>query len=431
VSNNKNGFTRLEKIHSVREDSSLTGFTLIEVVLSIAIVSILGGVVALLSASIIESWSYTENRLALQKASSDIMDELIQGGFEATGIRDAADFVSCGEDSITFVPLWVDDSHQPDPVKNKTQKFTLNRQFKVGSSVPLAQTQEPDSLDWVTASVKFKYGKSNAKGQLDDVVQVIEPIPYGSKIKFTFTPDPKFYQDTQKSFVWNQGDKHIYKIYRGEKEDMLKTISGVRVEQLRFIYFDNLNQEIPLSAEGYLTTAQINRATAVKIYLLLSLKGDWREAVSYVNVRSTTGTGVSIIEGSMVPLPSSDRIRALSIGSFYQRKRDGIVRLVIRPKNYRELVIQLKIIPDPSSSERLKVERFQIESPSGKLLASSFLNQTFMWDEFVSLMAIDRTGLYDYDDDQGVDDFYIAEEEPVFLEVERLDFDGASLFIKP
>ncbi len=407
------------------------GFTLIEVILSVAIIAILGGVIALLTGSIIESWQYTQNRLELQKASSDIMNELIQGGFEATGIRDAADFVSCGLDSMIFIPLWVDDSHQPDPIANKEQKFTLNRQFKVGSSVPLAQTQKLDSTDWATASVKFKYGESNRKGYLDDVVQVLNPIPYGAKVKFTFTPDPAFYPDTQKSFTWNEEDKHIYSRYKGEARDLLRTMPKVKAEKLTFIYYDNLNQEIPMSSGSYLSNAQIKRTTAVKVYLLLSKKGDWRESVSYVNIRNTQGVGVSIIEGSVVPMPSSVRIRALSLGNFFGRKKEGLVRLIIKPKNYRELVIQLKIIPDPSSSERLKVERFQMESPRGKTLVSGFINQTFMDTEFINLLTLDRSGFYDYNDDEGVGDFYIAEEEPVFLEVERLDFAGASLFVKP
>ena len=406
-------------------------FTLIEVVLSIAIIAVLGGIVSLLTASILDSWQYSQTRLELQKASSDIMNELIQGGFEATGIRDAADFISCGPDNMIFLPLWVDDSHKPDLVSNKKQEFTLNRQFKVGSSLPLAQVQKKDSTDWVTAQVKFTYGESNLKGKLDDKAQVLDPIPYGAKIKFTFTPDPAFYSDTQKSFSWNEGDKHIYKTYQGQTEDLLKTMPKVKVESLRFIYYDNLNQEVPIVSGDYLSQAQVKRTTAVKVYLLLSRKGDWRESVSYVNIRNTSGVGASIVEGSVLPLPSSARIKAFSIGNFFERKKDGIVRLIIKPKNYSDLVIQLKIIPDPSSSERLKVEKFQIESPPGRILASSFLQQTFMNTEFVNLMTLDRSGFYDYDDDETVGDFYIAEEEPIILEVERLDFSGASLFIKP
>jgi len=407
------------------------GFTLIEVILSVAIVAILGGVVAFLTASVIESWQYIQTRLDLQKASSDIMNELIQGGFEATGIRDAAEFVSCGVDGITFVPLWVDDSHTPDPIGNKEQKFTLNKQFKVGSSIPLAQIQESGSTEWATAAVKFKYGESNRKRDLDDVVQVLDPIPKGAKIKFTFTPDFTFYPETQKSFTYNGEDKHIYSMYKDETKDLLRTMPGVKVERLRFIYYDNLNQEIPLTSEAYLSGAQIKRVTAVKAYILSTKKGDWREAASYVNVRNVSGVGVSIITGSTVPLPSSTRIKALSLGNFFGRKKKGIVRLVIKPENYRELVIQLKIVDDPSSPERLKVDKFQMESPRGRTLVSSFLNQTFMSTEFINLLTLDRSGFYDYDDDEGVKDFYIAEEEPILLEVERLDFSGASLFIKP
>jgi hypothetical protein len=360
------------------------------------------------------------------------MNELIQGGFEATGIRDAADFISCGADTVTFLPLWVDDSHTPSAMANKEQKFILNRQFKAGSPVPLAQYQMPDSMDWFTASVKFQYGEGNKPENLDDIIKVTDPIQDRTKIKFTFTPDPAYQSNVQKSFVYNQSDKHIYKTYKDQMQDMLRTMPGVKVERLHFIYYDNLNQEILPASEGnYLSKEQIKQTTAVKIYLLLSKKDDWREATSYVNVRNIASVGMSIIEGSIVPLPSSTRMKAFSIGNFYGRKKEGIIRLLIKPADYRDIAIQLKIVPDASGPERMKVEKFQIESPPGKVLASSFINQTFTAAEFVNLMALDRTGFYDYDDDEGVDDFYLATQEPVFLEVERLDFAGASLFLKP
>lgn len=410
---------------------SKKGFTLIEVVMSVAIIAILGGVVALLMNSIIDSWQYAQNRLELQKASSDIINELMQGGFDANGVRDAVDFISCGADSMTFLPLWVDETHKPDPVGNKEQRFTLNRQFKVGSSIPLAQIKKPESDDWATVSVKFAYGEKTDPGRLDDIAQVLDPIPYGSKIKFTFTPDPASDSNTQKSYTYNKQDKHVYKTYKEETVDILKLMPGVHVERLRFIYFDNLNQEIPMAESGYLSIQQIKRATAVKVYVLLIKKGDWREAVSYTNIRNITGVGVSIVEGSSVPLPSSARIKAFSVGNFFQRKKDGIVRFVVKPADTKYWAIQLKIIPDHSSPERLKIEKFQVESPPGRVLTSGFLNQSFMADEYVNLLTLDRTGLYDYDDDDGIDDFYKTADEHVFLEVERLDFAGASLFVRP
>jgi len=407
------------------------GFTLIEIVLSISIVAVLGGVVALLSNSIIESWRYTQNRLQLQKASSEIMNELIQGSFEATGIRDATDFISCGAESISFLPLWVDETHKPDPVGNKEQKFTLNRHFKAGSSVPLAQVKAPGSADWQTVQVKFTYGEKNEAGFFDDVAQVLDPIPRGAKLKFTFTPDPAADINTQKSFVWNKESRRIYFSYKGETKDLIRTMPDVKAESLRFLYYDNLNQLIMPGANNLLSGEQIKRVTGVKVYLLLVKEGEWRESTSYTGVRNIQSTGVSVIEGSIIPVPASTRIKAFSMGNFFGRKRDGIIRLVIRPKDTKEWALQLKVSSDKTNPERMKVEKFQIESPPGRLLASGFVEQSFMLSEFVNLLVLDRTGLYDYDDDDGVKDFYISTEEPAFLEVERLDFDGASLFVRP
>lgn len=418
-------------LHWRRLSTNRKAFTLIEVVLSTAVIAILSGVVVLLMNSIIESWQYSQNRLDLQKAASDIMNELLQGGFEAIGIRDASDFISCGPDSIAFLPLWVDDSHKPDPVANKEQKFTLNRQFKAGSSIPLAQYKKMDSDDWITASVGFTYGELTDPKKTDDVAQITDPIPYGAKIKFTFTPEAGAHTDVRKSFTWNKSDKHIYATYKDETKDIIRTMPNVKVERLLFIYFNNLNQELMSPEKGYLTVEQMKTVSAIKIYLLLTKKGDWRESVSYTNVRNVSGVGISIAEGAALPIPGSARIKALSIGNLFGRKKDGIVRLVVKPDNCPHWAIELKIVPDSSSPERLKIDRFQMESPPGRVLTSARLDRTFMISEFVNLQSMDRTGIYDYDDDEGIDDFYANDDDPASLEVERLDFDGASLFVKP
>ena len=51
--------------------------------------------------------------------------------------------------------------------------------------------------------------------------------------------------------------------------------------------------------------------------------------------------------------------------------------------------------------------------------------------EFLSIQSLDRTGLYDYDDDEEVKDLVVITGANFTVTVTRLDFEGASLFIRP
>ncbi len=79
----------------------------------------------------------------------------------------------------------------------------------------------------------------------------------------------------------------------------------------------------------------------------------------------------------------------------------------------------------------LILERFQMESPPGKILTSAVLNQPTVHGEFVSILSLDRTGLYDYGKDEGASgEINISGGSPT-VTVTRLDFEGASLFLRP
>ena len=79
----------------------------------------------------------------------------------------------------------------------------------------------------------------------------------------------------------------------------------------------------------------------------------------------------------------------------------------------------------------LVLERFQMESPPCKILAAVILTQKISSNEFVDLLTLDRTGLYDYGQDEGVSgELAISGRDPT-VTVTRLDFEGASLFLRP
>ncbi len=82
-------------------------------------------------------------------------------------------------------------------------------------------------------------------------------------------------------------------------------------------------------------------------------------------------------------------------------------------------------------SDDLVLQKFQMEAPPGKILTSGILNQTIAKNEFVNILTLDRTGLYDYGQDEGVSGELVISGRNPTVTVMRLDFEGASLFIRP
>ena len=48
----------------------------------------------------------------------------------------------------------------------------------------------------------------------------------------------------------------------------------------------------------------------------------------------------------------------------------------------------------------------------------------------LNLLTLGTNGLYDYDDDEDIEDFVVLEGD-VMLEVTKMDIEGAGLFVRP
>ncbi|MBI3615773.1 MAG: prepilin-type N-terminal cleavage/methylation domain-containing protein [Candidatus Omnitrophica bacterium] len=406
------------------------GFTIVELLVSMTVLAIIAGLDVMLLQTGVEAWKHTGTRLVLQKVSDEVMNDLLEGGTDGEGIQDAVEMTDASLSSISFVPLWTDTSHAPDPVRNNDQKFILEKQFKPGAPTPVGEVKKPGSDDYIPVPVKFTYGDSRSPKLPDDVVQFTDPIPLGAKIKILYTPDAENDSTVIKVFRWDPSVKRIFESYAGKTRDIIEHSEQEKVERLAFLYYDNLNRLLPMTEGEGLSSLSIKRATAVKLYLVLSKAGEVKELTSFTNIRNVASTGATITEGAELPMPAPGEIRAFSIGDFYGIKKDGIVELVVSTDNTPKWKIRLKF-KQAEKKEDLILERFQIESPPGKILTSGIPEQTIAANEFVNLQTIDRSGLYDYDiDPEAKGQVIITGKNPV-VRVTRLDFEGASLFIRP
>jgi len=404
------------------------GVTLVELLIALGVMGILGGVNAAILKAGFESWEHNYTRLAVQGVANELMEALLEGGFDEDGLRDAVELKDARLTGISFVTLWTDRSHVPNRLTNKAQTFTLEKQFKAGAVVPVGQVRQAGSDDWVSVPVTFAYGAGNDPSRPDDVVTFSDPIPDGASIKIIYTPDAEVHPDVQMRFSWNPDDGQLYRSYSGVTRPVLRQMQGVRVERAAFLYYDNLNRLLPLG-QAY-SLAEVRRITGTKIYLLLTKGSQWKELTSFTNIRNVQTIGATITRGSTLPLPPPKAIKAFSLGDFYGMQREGIIELVVhvdqRPRLKMHLTFQTV-----EASDRLLLRQFQIEAPPGTLRTSGILNQTLSQNEFVNLLSLDRTGLYDYDYDMDIKDQLVLKGHQYMVEVTRCDFSVVSLFIRP
>ena len=405
------------------------GFTMVELLVAVAVTSLIGSVIAAVLAAGFDSWIYSNNKLILQKTTNDLINYLIDGGFDSEGIRDLVDLKNATGSSISFTNLWHDDTHKADPLMNREQEFTLNRQFKAGSSVPMGQVKRAGTDEYVTVPIEFIYGEGTDPDKPDDVIKFLDPLPVSARVKAVFTPDGDADPSTQRHFAWDSKTKRVFETYNGKTEDIIKRDDKTKIYALSFMYYDNLNQPVNTSG-GEFSVNDLRKITGVKIYIFAARKSDWLETTTYTNIRNVSSIGVSIVAGSEVPIPTTDKIKAFSIGNFYGGAgKDNVITLLATPKKGKAWRIMLKISKE--SENKMQVDYFQMEYPPGTKVASMYVELPFYADEFVNLMTLDRTGKYDYDEDTSIYDIVHVISAPVILKVERCDFDGAQLFVRP
>ena len=228
-------------------------------------------------------------------------------------------------------------------------------------------------------------------------------------------------------FAWNQGEGQMYYSYAGQTAPALRRMQGVRIERMAFLYYDNLNRLLPLKPSY--TSSELKRMTGVKLYLLLVNGDQWKELTSFTNIRNVQTIGVTIAKGAILPIPGPKAIKAFSLGDFYGLKKEGVVELVIKMSNAARWKVRLEFAP-ASKPDQIILRNFKMESPPGTIRTTGILDQTIGQNEFVNLLTLDRTGLFDYDDDQISGELVIKGSRPV-VEVVRCDFDVAALFIRP
>jgi len=84
---------------------------LVELLVALAVMGVIGGVqVAIMSAGF-DAWNHSHAHLLLQQVGEAMMEQLLEGGPDEEGLKDAVELRAAELTSISIVPLWTDRSH--------------------------------------------------------------------------------------------------------------------------------------------------------------------------------------------------------------------------------------------------------------------------------------------------------------------------------
>ena len=436
------------------------GLTLIELLVALSIATILIGVVVLMLKTSFDAYSFGQQEVLLEKALDDCLDEISGGGFEEYGIKDSLEVLNVTPTSITFVPLWVDESHTLKPEHEHPElvlkaPFTLNRPFKAGAFLPIAElsagsrqlsaeSRRLKTESWKAVPVTFVLGPRKNPLKPDDEVILNAPVEPGSKIRFLFHPDGANFPDCAmtisatggSAFGGKWGGGRIIRTYKGILETIPKyDLPGVTLTDFKLQYFDNTNIEIEPKAE------LIPDITAVKVSLIATLNTKAASkplaashsplaknfGSTFINLRNTrtAGTGLIIRQGTRIKIPDSKHIRVFSLANVAGVKEGGTIELEARPKkgNIWKMIIELGY-----DDKTPILKRYSVQYPAGRTVYAETISLTT--DLPLNFMNLGGNGRYDYDFDKDTNNVANLEGN-VELVVTKMDADGAALFIRP
>jgi prepilin-type N-terminal cleavage/methylation domain-containing protein len=429
------------------------GLTLIELLIAISIATILTGVVVLMLKTSFDAYTFGQQEVLLEKALDDCLDEIAGEGFENYGLKDSLEILNVTPASITFVPLWVDDSHtlkleHEHPELVLKTPFTLNRPFKPGAALPIAElsaisyqlsaeSRRLKTENWKAVPITFVIGSHKEPLKADDQISLNAPVEPGSKIRFIFHPDAANFPDCAMTISatggsafggkWQQ-DK-IIRTYKGKTDTIPKyNLPGVTLTDFKLQYFDNTNTEVEPRPE------LIPNITAVKVSLK-ALTGKQanrqtskhKNGFTFINIRNTrtAGAGLIIRQGTRIKIPDSKHIRVFSLASVIGIKEGGTIELEARPEKGTIWKIRIELGFD----DKIPIlKKYSVEYPSGRTVYSETINLTT--DLPLNFMNLGGNGRYDYDFDKDGNNVVNLEGD-VELVVTKMDADGAALFIRP
>lgn len=397
-----------------------SGFTLIELIVAIAISTIILGAVYFSLNSALESWQYSRDQLGLQQVVSTVLDDVLEGTDWAYGLRSAVEVTRAWENQVIFIPPWTEEQ----PVTGGRRSFQLTQYIRLGAGLPAAELRLPESEKY--RPIPVTWDDPDNQTERPRVKPAYELVP-GSTVRFSYHPDPDRVPDAAVTMRWDAEDQQLIRERLGSQEVLGTNLFGVQLSECRFRYYDQLDALIVET--GDVSDRDLLTVTAVEVELTGRLGEHTLTLRGMMMLRnSPRQSGLIILrEGLRVPIPASRAIKTLTVTNIVGIDHEDEIQVELRPRVGRIYRVTLRF--ERYGKARALLAQATIEYPPGHPLVTDRprTSSDLGWD----FLTAGQGGLYDYDDDPNVEDAVLLEEEPVMLTVEKLDVAGAALFVQP
>jgi prepilin-type N-terminal cleavage/methylation domain-containing protein len=394
-------------------------FTIIELLISIAITALIGSAIYFMLSSALESWEYARDQLALQKVLSETIDEVLSGSAASYGLRDSLEILTAEKTKVEFVPPWTDDTHT---VAGEDFIYTLNRKRKPGTAIPIGEMKLPETDKYKIIPLREIEGEDREVSQ----VRLGLIAPRGSLLKFTYHPDPAANSDSIKTIWWDADNKQVYLENDGNIENLSRNPFDVQITNMEMRYYDNANNLVTKFAR--VDKRDLDMITGVEIFMEARLGQYKQSLISFVNLRNAPmRSGYLLLKKDMrFPIPDSKTIHTLLIGNICGVSSGDQLQVEAKPEQGK--VWRLTIDFSRLKTADPKIESYTIEYPPGHPVYTEYPRRSI--DVGMDLLSLGSGGLYDYDDDDDVDDSVLLEGDVMFR-VTKMDIEGAGIFVKP
>lgn len=421
----KNGDVSTFSEPSVRKSRNVPifqkGFTLIELIIAVAISTMITAALYFSLKTALESWDITQDQLLLQQASSRIMEELVEGLPGNYSLRDVLEVTDGTSTQVVTVMPWTDDTHD---VSTGIATYTLNKHIKPGTSLPITEALLPELNEYKIVPVTLL-----DKGKSDEYPQFMlnMPVPAGSRLRFTFYPDYRRDADVLTTFRYDEEAQAIFIDDKDGTRQVYKNPFGVKITDFKMRYFDNTNTE--LGQDGSISTSDIPVITAIEIeFKAQSKNGNTRQTTTFVSLRNAPmhSGNLTLREGAEFPIPDSKEVKALFLSNLSGINNKDSLILEAKPQNRGSWVLKVEFSKISDLAQPL-IENYTIEYPAGNKIFSSRPRLTA--DLGLNLLSLGFNGLHDY----GFNDVTgeVILDGKVTLEVKKMDIGGASIFVRP
>ncbi|MFH1645570.1 MAG: prepilin-type N-terminal cleavage/methylation domain-containing protein [Candidatus Omnitrophota bacterium] len=394
-------------------------FTLIELMVAIAISAVITGAIYFSLDTALESWGYSRDHLAMQKVLNEVTDMIASGSGITYGIRDGLEVIEATSERIAFVPPWTDNTHT---VASRGFVYTMNRKMKPGTSVPIAEVRMRGSNDYLPIPISM----IDKKGALQTQLRLSLHVPVGNRLFFTYHPDSDVNADVIKTIWWDPDNKNIYSKYLNEVTNVSENAFGVEIVDFSFRYYNNYNEL--LVKKGTVPRRDISLISGIEIFMKVQLGEHQKSILSFVALRnSPTRSGqYSLKEGMRIRVPDGENIHILLLNNITGAENGDVIEFEALPRRGKSWTLAIKF--SRAGLAEPKIESYVVEYPTGNVVFTSFPHMSAQTG--LNFMTLDPNGLFDYDDDLDIKDI-VSLGGDVTLEVRKMDVEGAGLFVRP